>query len=152
MLLAFLRSDLLEQRHWLTEQQLLDAVAVGQVTPGPLFTTATFVGYVIGRGPGALAATLGIFLPAFLFVAVSGPLIPRLRQSRLAGAFLDGVNVASLGLMAAVSLELARAALVDAPTIAMAAAAAVLLIRFKTSSAWLVLAGAAFGGIVHALR
>ena len=152
VLLAFLRSDLVEQRHWLTEQQLFDAVAVGQITPGPLFTTATFVGYVVRGAPGAVAATLGIFLPAFVFVAISGPLIPRLRRSALAGAFLDGVNVASLGLMAAVSLQLARAALVDVPTIVMALIAAVLLIRFKTSSVWIVLGGAAGGAIVHALR
>ena len=152
VLLAFLRSDLVEQHQWLTEQQLLDAIAVGQVTPGPVFTTATFVGYVVRGAPGAFAATLGIFLPAFVFVAVSGPLVPRLRRSPTAGAFLDGVNVASLGLMAAVSLQLAHAALVDVPTIVMAVAAAVLLIRFKTSSAWVVVAGAAAGALVHALR
>ena len=152
VLLAFLRSDLVEQKQWLTEQQLFDAIAVGQVTPGPLFTTATFVGYVIRGAPGAAAATLGIFLPAFVFVAVSGPLIPRLRRSPLAGAFLDGVNVASLGLMAAVALQLAHAALVDVPSVALALVAALLLLRFKTSSAWLVVGGAAIGGIVHALR
>ena len=152
VLLAFLRSDLVEHHHWLTEQQLFDAIAVGQITPGPLFTTATFIGYVVRGAPGAVAATLGIFLPAFVFVAVSGPLVPRLRRSRIAGAFLDGVNVASLGLMAAVSLQLARAAIVDVPTLVMALVAAVLLIRLKLSSAWIVLGGAAAGGIVHALR
>lgn len=152
VLLAFLRNDLVEKNHWLTEQQLFDAIAVGQVTPGPLFTTATFIGYVVRGAPGAVAATLGIFFPAFFFVAVSGPLVPRLRRSAIAGAFLDGVNVASLGLMAAVSLQLAHAALVDLPTVMMAAVAAILLVRFKTSSAWIVLGGAAAGGIVHALR
>jgi chromate transporter len=129
VLLAFMRADLVEQRHWLTEQQLLDAIAVGQLTPGPVFTTATFVGWIIRGGPGAVGATRGIFLPAFVFVALSGPLVPRLRRSPIAGAVLDGVNVGSLGLMAAV-----------------------LLLRFKVSSAWLVVGGAAAGGVIHLLR
>src|SRR5213078_298131 len=98
VLLAFLRADLVERWHWLNESQLLDAIAVGQVTPGPVFTTATFIGYLLGGLPGALVATLGIFLPGFVFVAVSGPLVPRIRHSPTAGAFLDGVNVASLAL------------------------------------------------------
>lgn len=145
VLLAFLRSDLVEHLHWLTESQLLDAVAVGQVTPGPVFTTATFVGYVLG-GPGAAAlATLGIFLPAFVFVAASGPLLPRIRRSPTAGAVLDGVNVASLALMAAVTLELGRAAIVDVPTALAAAIAAIVLLRFRPNTAWLVLAGALLG-------
>lgn len=114
VLLAFLRADLVERLHWLTERQLLDAIAVGQVTPGPVFTTATFIGYIL-RGPsGAGAATLGIFLPAFLFVAISGPLVPRLRRSPTAGAMLDGVNVTSLALMAVVAWQLGLSALVDA--------------------------------------
>jgi chromate transporter len=111
VLLAFLRADLVERLDWLTERQLLDAVAVGQVTPGPVFTTATFVGYVLGGPAGAAAATVGIFLPAFAFVALSGPLVPRLRGSPTAGAVLDGVNVASLALMAVVTAQLGRAAL-----------------------------------------
>jgi chromate transporter len=148
VLLAFLRSDLVERLHWLTESQLLDAVAVGQVTPGPVFTTATFVGYVLGGGGGAAAATLGIFLPAFVFVAISGPLVPRIRASPSAGAVLDGVNVASLALMAAVALELARVAIVDVPTAAIAAAGAVALIRYRLNSAWLVLGGAVVGAAV----
>ncbi|HEY0556115.1 MAG TPA: chromate efflux transporter, partial [Thermoanaerobaculia bacterium] len=94
VLLAFLRADLVDRLGWLTERQLLDAVAIGQVTPGPVFTTATFIGYLLGRGPGALVATVAIFLPGFLLVAVSGPLIPRLRRSSLAGAALDGIVVA----------------------------------------------------------
>src|SRR5687768_176234 len=118
VLLAFLRSDLVERLGWLTNQQLLDAVAVGQITPGPVFTTATFIGYLLAGTPGAAVATLGIFLPAFVFVAVSGPLVPPIRRSRVAGAALDGVNVASLALMAVVTWELGRAALVDLPTIA----------------------------------
>ena len=148
VLLAFLRSDLVERLHWLTESQLLDAVAVGQVTPGPVFTTATFVGYVLAGGGGAAAATLGIFLPAFVFVAISGPLVPRLRASPSAGAVLDGVNVASLALMAAVALELARAAIVDVPTAAIAGAGAIALIRYRLNSAWLVLGGAIVGAAV----
>lgn len=145
VLLAFLRSDLVEHYHWLTQSQLLDAVAVGQVTPGPVFTTATFVGYLLGGVPGAGVATLGIFLPAFVFVAVSGPLLPWLRRSKTAGAVLDGVNVASLGLMAVVTLELGRTAIIDLPTALFAAASAIVLIRFRPNSAWLVLAGGILG-------
>jgi chromate transporter len=145
VLLAFLRSDLVERLHWLTERQLLDAVAVGQVTPGPVFTTATFIGYLLGGGTGAAVATLGIFLPAFFFVAVSGPVVPRIRRSPTAAAVLDGVNVASLALMAVVTWQLARAALIDLPTVTLAMASAALLLRFRVNSAWLVLAGAAAG-------
>ena len=145
VLLAFLRADLVERWHWLSEAQLLDAIAVGQITPGPLFTTATFVGYVLGGVPAALLATLGIFLPAFFFVAVSGPLIPRLRNSPLAGAFLDGVVMASLALMAVVTWHLGRAALCDVTTVMLALVSGVLLLRFRLNSAWLVLGGAVFG-------
>jgi len=145
VLLAFLRADLVDRWHWLTEAQLLDAVAVGQVTPGPVFTTATFIGYVLGGAPGAAVATLGIFLPAFVLVALSGPLIPRLRRSRLAGAFLDGVNAASLALMAAVTWHLGKAAIVDLPSALLAAVSAVALLRFRVHSAWLVLAGGVAG-------
>ncbi|MCP3141672.1 chromate transporter [Pyxidicoccus xibeiensis] len=148
VLLAFLRSDLVERYGWLTEAQLLDAVAVGQVTPGPVFTTATFIGYVLGGAPGAVVATVGIFLPAFIFVALSGPLVPHLRRSWVAGAFLDGVNVASLALMAVVTWQLGRAALVDAWTVGLAVVSAVLLIRFRVNSAWLVLGGGAVGVLV----
>jgi chromate transporter len=145
VLLAFLRADLVERLHWLTERQLLDAVAVGQVTPGPVFTTATFIGYLLGGGAGATLATLGIFLPAFVFVALSGLILPRLRRSPTAAAVLDGVNVASLALMVAVTWTLARAALVDPLTATLAAVSALLLVRFRVSSAWLVLGGAAIG-------
>jgi chromate transporter len=145
VLLAFLRADLVQRLGWLTERQLLDAVAVGQVTPGPVFTTATFIGYVLGGGAGAWAATVGIFLPAFVFVALSGPLVPRLRRSPAAGQVLDGVNVASLALMAVVTWQLGRAALVDWVTVTLAALSAVLLLRFRINSAWLVLGGAAVG-------
>jgi chromate transporter len=149
VLLAFLRADLVVHRAWLTDAQLVDAVAIGQVTPGPVFTTATFLGYLL-RGPaGALVATVGIFLPAFVLVAVSGPLIPLLRRSATAGAFLDGVNVASLALMAAVSYQLVRSALVDWETIVIALGSAVLLLRFRVNSAWLVLGGATLGILVR---
>ena len=145
VLLAFLRADLVDHRHWLTESQLLDAVAVGQVTPGPVFTTATFIGYVLHGTTGALVATLGIFLPSFILVAVSGPLVRRLRSSRTAGAFLDGVNVASLALMATVTWHLGRSALTDLLTVAIAGSSALLLLKFRFNSAWVVLAGALVG-------
>lgn len=149
VLLAFLRSDFVEQRHWLTESQLLDAIAVGQVTPGPVFTTATFIGYVLGGIPSAILATVGIFLPAFVFVALSGPLIPRIRKSRIAGAFLDGVNVASLALMIVVTWQLGRSAISDVPTIALALLSGVLLFRFRLNSAWLVFGGATAGFLIQ---
>lgn len=145
VLLAFLRADLVERYHWLTESQLLDAIAVGQVTPGPVFTTATFIGYILHGPSGALVATVGIFLPAFLFVALSAPLIPRLRRSPAAAAVLDGLNVASLALMAVVTWQLARAAIHDWPTALVAAASAALLLRFRLNATWLVLGGAALG-------
>ncbi|HEY5374951.1 MAG TPA: chromate efflux transporter [Polyangiaceae bacterium] len=151
VLIAFLRADLVERLGWLSQGQLIDAVAVGQVTPGPVFTTATFIGYLLAGSKGALLATLGIFLPAFLFVALSGPLIPRLRASPAAGAFLDGVNVASLALMAVVTAQLGRTAMVDLPTCALAVVAALLLIRFNLNSTWLVLGGAAAGYLVRFL-
>jgi chromate transporter len=148
VLLAFLRADLVERWHWLTESQLIDAIAVGQVTPGPVFTTATFIGYFLGGLPGALVATLGIFLPAFLFVAISGPLLPRMRQSPVVAAFLDGVVVASMGLMTVVTWQLAGSALVDPLTLLLAALSGLLLIRFKINSVWLVLGGAVIGLII----
>jgi chromate transporter len=152
VLLAFLRADFVERLHWLTEKQLIDAIAVGQLTPGPVFTTATFIGYVIGGASGAAFATIGIFLPSFFFVAASGFLIPRVRRSELARAFLDGVNVASLALMATVTCELGRAALVDAATLVIAGVSAILLVRFKVNSAWLVVGAGVVGLIVNGLR
>ena len=150
VLLAFLRADFVGRLGWLTDRQLLDAVAIGQVTPGPVFTTATFIGYLLGGLPGGLLATLGIFLPSFAFVALSNPLIPRLRRSAWAGALLDGVNVASLGLMAAVSVLLGRASLVDPLTILLAVAAGLLLFRYKVNSTWLI-AGGALAGLARSL-
>jgi chromate transporter len=150
VLLAFLHGDLVERLRWLTDRQLLDAVAIGQFTPGPVFTTATFVGYLLMGPAGAAAATLGIFLPAFVFVAISAPLVPRIRRSPVAGAFLDGVNAASLALMAGVSLRLAREAIVDPITAVVAVAALAVLVRTRINSAWLVAAGAVIGFVTRA--
>ena len=152
VLLAFLRTDLVEGTHWLTESQLVDAVAVGQVTPGPVFTTATFIGYLIAGARGAVVATGGIFVPSIALVAVSGPRIPRRPRSKIARAFLDGVNVASLALMAVVGAELARSAIVDLPTLGLGIASAVLLFRWKVNSAWLVLGGGLLGSVLAWLR
>jgi chromate transporter len=148
VLLAFLKADLVNARHWLTDAQLLDAVAVGQVTPGPVFTTATFIGYLLAGVPGAVLATLGIFLPGFILVAASGPLIPRLRQSKIAGPFLDGVNVAALALMAVVTWHLGRASVLDLPTAILAIGCAILLLRFRVSSFWLIAIGAVAGWLL----
>jgi chromate transporter len=145
VLLAFLRSDFVYRLGWLTDQQILDAVAVGQFTPGPVFTTATFIGYVVGGFPGAMVATVGIFLPSFVFVAAIFPIVGRLRRSRCASGFLDGVNVGALGLMAGVTWQLGRAALLDWFTAALALLVFVLVLRFKINSAWVVLAGGISG-------
>jgi chromate transporter len=145
VLLAFLRADLVERLQWLSEQQLLDAIAVGQVTPGPVFTAATFVGYVLGGTGGAVAATVGIFLPAFVFVAISGPLVPWLRRSPTTGAALDGVVVASLALMTVVSWQLGRASLVSPLAIVSTMVSLVALVRYRVNSAWLMVAGALVG-------
>ena len=148
-LLAFLRADFVQRLGWLTETQLLDAIAIGQVTPGPVFTTATFIGYLLGGASGAAVATVGIFLPAFVFVAISGPLVPWLRRSLVASAALDGINVASLALMAVVSWQLGRAALVDIVTIGLALASLIALVRFRINCAWLIAAGSALGWLVR---
>ena len=145
VLLAFLRADLVTRFGWLNDQQLIDAIAIGQVTPGPVFTTATFIGYLLGGLPGGLLATLGIFLPSFVFVALSIPLIPRLRNSARFGAFLDGINIASFGLMAAVTWQLGRASLTDPLTIAITLASLFALIRYKVNSTWLITSGALVG-------
>ncbi len=149
VLLAFLQRDLVEQHQWITSQQLLDAVAIGQITPGPVLTTATFVGYLVAGNGGAIAGTVGIFLPAFLLVGIVNPWVPKLRRSPLASAFLDGVNAASLGLMAGVTYILARAAVVDAPTLLIAIASAVAVFRYKLNAAWLVFIGAALGYLLQ---
>ena len=151
VLLSFLRADFVDRLRWLTDQQLIDAVAVGQFTPGPVFTTATFIGYLVGGTPGAVTATVGIFLPSFLFVAIAFPLLGWLRRSAAAGALLDGVNVAALGLMAAVSWELGRTAISDWFSAALVIVTMVVLLRFKINSAWLVAGGALAGVSRHLL-
>lgn len=151
VLLAFLQRELVERNQWLTSQQLLDAVAIGQFTPGPVFTTATFIGYLLAGNAGAIAGTIGIFLPAFVLVLLVNPWVPKLRQSPWASGFLDGVNAASLGLMAGVTYTLGRAALVDGLTVVVAILSAIAVFRFKLNSAWLVLAGGAIGLAAHLL-
>lgn len=150
VLLAFLRSDFVLRLGWITDQQLMDAVAIGQVTPGPLFTAATFIGYLVGGTPGALLATLGIFLPSFLFVAISNPLIPRMRNSVWAGSLLDGVNASALGLMAAVTFQLAVASLRDPFTGLIAIISLFLLIRYRINTTWLI-AGGALAGFIYSI-
>jgi len=149
VLLAFLRADLVLRLGWLSESQLIDAIAVGQMTPGPVFTTATFVGYLLLGTWGALAATAGIFLPAFGLVAVSGPLIPRLRSLPSLGRFLDGVNVGSWALMVAVTLQLGKAALSDLPAVLVAVGSLLAILRFRTNSTFLLVAGALIGFLRH---
>jgi chromate transporter len=145
VLLAFLRGDLVERLGWLTDAQLLDAVAIGQITPGPLFTTATFIGYVLAGIPGALVATTAIFLPAFVFVALVGPWADRVRERPLTAALLDGVNAAAIGLMAAVTIQLGISAIRDPLTAAIGLAAALALLRGRVGSVFLVAAGGAIG-------
>jgi chromate transporter len=145
VLIAFLQNDFVVRFGWLTERQLLDAVAVGQVTPGPVFTTATFIGYVVGGVPGALLATLGIFLPAFLFVGLTAPIISKIRAHPILSQLLDGVNVAAVGLMAAVAITLSRDAVIDVWTALLAGISALLLIRWKVNATWLIALGASVG-------
>jgi len=145
VLVAFLQGGLVDARHWLTQSQLLDAVAVGQFTPGPVLSTATFIGYVVLGVPGALVSTVGIFLPSFVFVLLVGPLVPKLRTSPLAGGFLDGVNAASVGLMVAVSVTLGISSLANIGGWLIFAVSALLLLRWNLHSAWIVL-GAGFAG------
>ncbi|MCA1992607.1 MAG: chromate transporter [Coleofasciculus sp. S288] len=151
VLLAFLQRDLVERNQWLTSEQLLDAVAIGQFTPGPVFTTATFVGYLLAGNAGAIAGTIGIFLPAFILVWIVNPWVPKLRRSPWAGGFLDGVNAASLGLMAGVTYTLGQTALVDWLTVVVVILSAIAVFRFKINSAWLVPAGGAIGFASHLL-
>jgi chromate transporter len=152
VLFAFLHADFVTRLGWLTDQQLIDAIAVGQVTPGPLFTSATFIGYILGGVPGGLLATLGIFLPSFVFVAISNPLIPKMRSSVWVGSFLDGINIASLSLMTAVTFQLGQASLIDLPTILISLITLGLLLRFKLNSTWLIAGGAAAGLLISVIR
>jgi chromate transporter len=145
VLIAFLQADLVQNWHWLTASQLLDATAIGQVTPGPVFTTATFIGYLLGGFPGALIATAGIFSPAFFFVAVTAPFIDKLRHSAVVRAFLDGVNIASLALMVFVTIVLGRDALTAPVAIGETLVSALILWRYKINPTWLIAAGAVIG-------
>jgi len=149
VLLAFLQAEFIERLHWLTEKQLIDAVAVGQFTPGPLFTTATFIGYVVAGWMGAAVATIGIFLPGFVLVAVSGPLIPHLRRSAVAAAALDGLVAGSLALMAVVAWQLGQASIVDRTTLVLLGVSLIALLRFRVNSAWLVAAAAVLGWLMR---
>jgi len=151
VLLAVLRADLVAKLHWLSDAQLLDAIAVSQATPGPFFTVATFIGYLLAGWRGAALATLGMFLPAFVYVGATAGFLPKLRQSPVASAFLDGVNAAAVALMAFVGWQFARASLVNAPAVILAVVSAVLVFRYKVNSAWLVLGGAIAGILLHAL-
>lgn len=151
VLVAFLRADLVQGFGPLTDRQLLDAVAVGQVTPGPVYTAATFVGFLLAGVPGAVVATIAIFLPAFVGVALVHPFVPRLRASPLAAAVLDGVNVASLGLIAAVTVQLARTTVVDAVTLVLAGGSFLVLLRWPRIAVPLMLVGAGVGILVHAV-
>ena len=149
VLLAFLQTEFVEHLHWLTDQQLLDAIAVGQFTPGPLFTTATFIGYIVAGWRGAAVATVGIFLPGFILVAISGPVIPRLRRSPVFSAALDGVVAGSLALIAVVAWQLGKASIVDWPTLAIFGVSLIALLRFRVNSAWLIAAAALVGLVMR---
>jgi chromate transporter len=151
VLLPVLRADLVVRLHWLSDSQLLDAVAVSQATPGPFFTVATFIGYVLAGWKGATLATTGMFLPAFVYVAATSGFLPRLRKSPLAGAFLDGVNASAVALMAFVGWQFGRASLVNVPAVILATLSALLVFRYKISSTWLVLGGAAAGMVLRLL-
>ena len=151
VLLAFLRADLTERWEWLTDQQLIDAVTIGQITPGPVFTTATFIGYLLGGWSGAILATIAIFLPGFIFVAISQPLIPKLRNSRPLSGILDGIVIASFGLMSAVTWQLAQTSLVDIQTTVIGLVTIAILIIWRPNSTWLILAGAALGWLLRSV-
>ena len=152
VLLAVLRGDLVVRLHWLTDAQLLDAIAVSQATPGPFFTVATFVGYLLGGSKGAALATLGMFLPAFVYVAATTGFLPKLRKSPVASAFLDGVNASAVALMAFVGWQFTRAALVNIPAMVLAVVSALLVFRYKVNSPWLVLGGAIAGIVLQVFR
>lgn len=149
VLLVFLRADLTERWGWLTEQQLIDAITIGQISPGPISTTATFIGYILGGWVGAVLATVGIFIPGFIFVAATQPLIPRLRSSKLTSSLLNGIVVTSLGLMLAVTWHLTLSAIIDFPTIGLALGSALALTLWKINATWVILGGAITGWLLH---
>ena len=150
VLFAFLEGGLVNTFGWLTQQQLIDAIAVGQLTPGPSIQPATFIGYVIAGWPGAVVATVGIFLPSFVFVAALTPLIPRMRRSAWMAAFLDAVTMSSIGLMAVVCLQLGRATLVSWQAWLLLIIALILALRWNVNSALLVAGGAIAGWLMAA--
>ena len=150
VLLAFLRSEFVVRLGWLTNQQVLDAVVAGQITPGPVFSSATFVGYLLGGWPSALLATLGIFLPSFLFVGLLSRILPFVRKSQWAATFLDGVNAASLGLMAGVTVQLGRTAIIDIFTIVLLLVTLFVMFRLKVNPIWLII-GSGLLGVVYKL-
>jgi chromate transporter len=151
VLFAFLEGGLVETLGWLTQQQLIDAIAVGQLTPGPVFSAATFIGYVIAGWPGAVVATAGIFLPSFIFVAALNPWVPRMRRSAWMAAFLDAVNVSAVGLMVVVCVRLGQAALVTWQAWLLLAVALILTLRWNVNSALLVAGGAIAGWLLASL-
>jgi len=151
VLFAFIQRDVVARYGWLSQQQLIDAIAVGQMTPGPELSSATFIGYLVSGWPGALVATVAVFLPSFVIVVLMGPVIPRLRQSRIAQAFLKGVNAAVVALILAVSLALFRSAIVDGWTVIILAVGLVALLRFRVDTLWLVLGGAFLGFVRYLL-
>jgi chromate transporter len=147
VLYAFLYNDLVVNYQWISQAQLIDAIAIGQFTPGPVFTAATFIGYLLAGVPGALIASVGVFLPAFIYVAITSPFLSQMRQSKSLSFFLDGVNVASLALMIVVCFNLASAMLTNSLAISIFAVSLGILWRFKVNSAWLILVAAVLGFI-----
>jgi chromate transporter len=152
VLLAFLKADLVDRLHWITNQQLLDAITAGQITPGPVFATATFIGYLLRGWAGAAVATVAIFLPSFFMAGFVGALAERIRKSRLAAAFLDGVNAAAVALMAEITLVLGKSTLIDGWTWTLVVVSAVILIRFRVNATWLILSGAVLGILLRGLH
>lgn len=151
VLAAFLKADLVDRLHWITEPQLLDAITAGQITPGPVFATATFIGFLLRGWPGAAVATVAIFLPSFLMAGMVGALAGHIRKSVLAAGFLDGVNAAAVALMAAVAMVLGRATFIDGWTWVLGLVSAALLLRYKVNATWLILGGAALGMMLHSI-
>nr|OEJ77866.1 hypothetical protein A5482_14875 [Cyanobacterium sp. IPPAS B-1200] len=151
VLLAFLERTLVEQNQWLTSQELLDAIAIGQFTPGPILTTATFIGYLLAGNLGAITATFGLFLPSFILVLIINPWVDKLRKSPVTSALLDGINAASVGLMVGVAFILAREALIDPITVVMGIGALILILRYQINSIWLIVGGGMLGLVLSTI-
>jgi chromate transporter len=152
VLLAFLRDDLVNRLHWITEPQLLDAITAGQVTPGPVFATATFIGYLLHGWSGAVVATVAIFLPSFFLAGAVGALAGGIRKSKLAAAFINGVNAGAVALMAEVGLMLGKATFIGGWTWAIGLVSALLLLRFQVNATWVILGGATIGILLRGLQ